>query len=75
MNTSETKTLQITQRPVFIVRFWWEPGTRTTDATISPNPAGEWRGSVEVLLSGKQYFFRSLNSLTEIIAAQLGNYE
>jgi len=56
---------QLTPRPVFIVRLWWEPDEAT------PN-AGEWRGSVELLGADKKFYFRELSQVSEIIAAALG---
>jgi hypothetical protein len=68
-NPSSSEELQRVGRPVFIVRFWWEPGAS------SARTPGEWRGSVELLLSGEQSYFRSLSGMAEIIQAQLKTFE
>jgi len=56
---------QLTLRPVFIVRLWWEPNEAAPTA-------GEWRGSVELLGADKKIYFRELSQVSEIIAAALG---
>ena len=66
-NPNSNDELRKAGRPVFIVRFWWEPSAGSTEAQ------GEWRGSVELLLSGQRSYFRSLNGMSEIIQAQLKN--
>jgi len=63
---TETQSLsELTLRPVFIVRLWWEPDEATSNA-------GEWRGSVELLGADKKFYFRELSQVGEIIAAALG---
>ncbi len=52
-------------RPVFIVRFWWEPSGEAAGL------AGEWRGSVERLASGQRRFFHRVEDIGAIIADQL----
>jgi len=56
---------QLTLRPVFIVRLWWEPDDADSNH-------GEWRGSVELLGVDKKIYFRELSQVSEIIAAALG---
>jgi hypothetical protein len=65
MKTPESNLDYLVERPVFIVRFWWESGDP------SGQTPGEWRGSVELASSGEPRYFRTLTGLDEIIAAQL----
>jgi hypothetical protein len=65
MKTPESIPDYRIERPVFIVRFWWESGD-----TFGEIP-GEWRGSVALASSGEPRYFRTLTGLDDIIAAQL----
>ncbi len=56
---------QLSLRPIFIVRLWWEP-----DQAASND--GEWRGAVELLGADQKFYFRELAQVSEIIAAALG---
>ncbi len=63
---TDVKSLsELTLRPVFIVRLWWEPDQAASNA-------GEWRGAVELLGADKKFYFRELSQVGEIIAAALG---
>jgi hypothetical protein len=69
MNESNAKPSVQSNRPIFIVRLWWESGAEGEDQP------GEWRGSVELLASGQRQFFRRLSDIGDIIAAQLENFK
>lgn len=58
------------QRPVFIVRLWWEAAVETEGSSPEAGeaPAGEWRGSVERLAQKQRRFFHRLSDISTIIA-------
>ena len=65
--TKPSTPSELPDRPIFIVKLWWEPGNHK-----APSGAGEWRGSVELLASAKRHYFRDLSEVGKIIAAVLG---
>lgn len=56
----------LTARLVFVVRVWREP------YQDQAGRAGEWRGSVEMLGTGKKVYFRDISQTSQIIATMLG---